>query len=367
MWLSVNAPESMRARRLPLRGLSTAALLLAIAACQDSPTEPEQAQSVELAAPLSAVASNSWLTRANMPGDNRLNVTAATITNSQNQSVLYVFGGRRVRSDGSLGVQLRTVQAYNTATNTWNDKNPSPVPLELTHGARAIGGKIYIGGGKEGFSASSSLLWQYDPATDTWTRKRNLPLESSAGVSGVIGGKLYVLARCEDCENPDYRVPNDPRFFGAYDPATDQWTPLALPAGGRDHQHGAAGVIGGKLYVAGGRTTNALDIYDPATNRWTTGASMGSIRGYTASATVAGKLYVIAGSRFVFNQDGSLGSVQSASTTSRYDPATNTWKNLAPSPRGGAGLSADRVVVGGQPRIDLVGGSRPGNNLQYVP
>src|SRR4051812_4666892 len=54
-------------------------------------------------------------------------------------------------------------------------------------------------------------------------------------------------------------------------------------------------------------------------------------------------------------------------TTSRYDPITNTWKNLTPSPRGGAGLAADRVVVGGQPRIDLVGGPRPGNNLQYIP
>jgi N-acetylneuraminic acid mutarotase len=356
-----------RSVRLPLCGLSAAALLLA-SACQDSPTEPEQIEPAELPGQMLAVAaSNTWLTRANMPGDARRNIAAATVTNAQNQTVLYVFGGRRERSDGSLGVQLRTVQAYNAATNSWSDKNPSPLPLELTHGARVIGGKIYIAGGKEGFSASSSLLWQYSPATDAWTRKQNLPVEGSAGVSGVIGGRLYVLTRCEDCDNPDYQPPNDPRFFGAYDPATDQWTPLALPPGGRDHQHGAAGVIGGKLYVAGGRTTNALDIYDPATNHWSTGASMGSIRGYTASAAVAGKLYVIAGDRFVYNSDGSIGSIEAVATTSRYDPATNTWKNLARSPRGGDGLAADRVVVSGQPRIDLVGGARPGNNLQYVP
>jgi N-acetylneuraminic acid mutarotase len=358
----------MQSTQVPLRGSLAAALLIVTAACQDTPTEPQQAvePAAEFATPAFAVGSNSWLTRADMPND-RGNATAASVTNAQNQTVLYVFGGRRVRANGSAGAQLRDLQAYNTATNSWTFKTPSPGPIEYSHGARAIGGKIYIAGGKEGFSASSRLLWQYNPAADSWTRKRDLPVEGSAGVSGVINGKLYVLTRCEDCDNPDYLPPNDPRFFGAYDPAADQWTPLALPPGGRDHQHGAAGVIGGKLYVAGGRETSALDIYDPATNQWTSGASMGSIRGYTASAAVAGKLYVIAGARFVYNSDGTPASSEAVETTSRYDPITNTWKNLTPSPRGGSGLAADRVVVGGQSRIDLVGGPRPGNNLQFVP
>jgi N-acetylneuraminic acid mutarotase len=367
MRFSVDIPCFARSTRLALRSVPAAALLIVTAACQDSPAEPERLEPVEVSAPALAVASNSWLTRANMPGDARKNIVAASVTNAQNQTVLYVFGGRRVRADGRLGAQLRTVQAYNAATNSWSDKNPSPAPIEYSHGAEAIGGRIYIAGGKNGFYETLPYLWQYDPASDTWTRKRDLPVEGFGGVSGVIAGKLYVLARClgstSPCSNPDYEAPNDSRFFGAYDPTTDQWTPLALPPGGRDHQYGAAGVIGGKLYVAGGRHTNALDIYDPATNQWTSGASMGSNRGSAASATVAGKMYVIAGVRY----DAAGSSGTSVATTSRYDPATNTWKNLAPAPRGGAGLAADRVVVGSQPRVDLVGGARPGNNLQYVP
>ena len=364
MWSSIyNCAFS--GSRLASCGISSAAVLLVTAACQESLVEPERSDQVS--PPALAVVSNSWLTRANIPNDARRNIVAASVINAQTQTVLYVFGGRRVRSDGTLGVQLRTVQAYNAATNTWSDKNPSPAPIESSHGAHAIDSKIYIAGGLIGFNEALRSLWQYDPATDTWTKKRDLPLEGADGVSGVVGGKLYVLTRCQGCENPDYRPPNDIRFFGSYDPATDQWTPLALPPGGRNHEHGAAGVIGGKLYVAGGRETNALDIYDPATNHWTTGAPMGSIRGFTASATVAGKLYVIAGARFVFSSDGTLTGVDNVATTSRYNPATNTWKNLAPAPRGGPGLAADRVVVSGQPRVDLVGGPRPGNNLQYVP
>jgi N-acetylneuraminic acid mutarotase len=296
-------------------------------------------------------------------------VVAAAVGNAQQQTVLYVFGGRRLRSDGGLGIQLRNVQAYNAATNNWSDRKPSPLPIEYSHGAHALNGKIYIAGGKRGFNEILPYLWEYDPAADSWIRRQDLPVEGFGGVSGVINGKLYVLARCQGsispCSNPDYEVPNEARFFGAWDPATDQWTPLALPPGGRDHQFGAAGVIGGKLYVAGGRFTNALDIYDPATNQWTTGPSMGSNRGFTAAATVAGKLYVIAGNRY--DAEGSPDSATPVVTTSRFDPATNSWKNLAQSPRGGPGLGADRVVVDGQPRVALVGGARPGNNLQYVP
>lgn len=358
----------------PWRGATTALALISTVACHDSATAPEQAELSSAESPTSvsttlaaAAASNSWLSRANIPGDTRSNIVAASVTTAQNRTVLYVFGGRRLRADGRLGAQLKTVQAYDAATNTWSDKNPSPSVLEQTHGAHAIGGKVYIAGGLSGFTESLPYLWQYDPARDTWIRKRDLPVEGFGGVSGVIGGKLYVLARClgstQPCSNPDYEAPNDSRFFGAYDPATNRWTPLALPPGGRDHQFGAAGVIGGKLYLAGGRHTNALDIYDPATNRWTTGASMGSNRGFAASATVAAKLYVVAGVRY----DAAGSSGTPVTTTSRYDPATNTWKNLAQAPRGGAGLAADRVVVSGQPRIDLVGGARPGNNAQYVP
>ena len=369
--LSYDAP---RFANHPWRGAAAALALISSAACHDSATEPEQAQrsiaestgSVPsgLAA---AVGSNTWLTRANIPHDARTNVAAAAVTDAQNRSVLYLVGGRRIRADGRPGAQLKTVQAYAAATNAWSDRNPSPSVFEYTHGARVIGGKVYIAGGLSGFTQSISALWQYDPASDAWTKKQDLPVEGFGGVSGVIGGKLYVLARClgstRPCENPDYEAPNDSRFFGVYDPATDRWTPLALPSGGRDHQWGAAGVIGGKLYVAGGRHTNALDIYDPATNTWTTGASMGSNRAFAASATVAAKLYIISGERY-----DAAGSVStSVTTTSQYDPATNTWKNLAQAPRGGPGLAADRVVASREVRIDLVGGERPGNNVQYVP
>lgn len=50
-----------------------------------------------------------------------------------------------------------------------------------------------------------------------------------------------------------------------------------------------------------------------------------------------------------------------------YDPATDTWRERAPLPTVRRDLGASRVVVNGEPRIEAVGGARPGNNVQYGP
>ena len=89
---------------------------------------------------------------------------------------------------------------------------------------------------------------------------------------------------------------------------------------------------------------------------------MGSIRGRAAGATLGGRLYVIGG--FRLEPDGTTTIVR---TTSVYDPSTNTWTNKAPLPSARVGIAGSRVMLDGKGRIEVVGGSRPGNNLQYIP
>src|SRR4051812_36795775 len=140
---------------------------MAIAACDDTPTQP--GASPPTAAPAAAVAVNSWITRANMP--DRTDVTAATITNAAGQSEVYAIGGRNPN-----GVELTKVIAYNVATNTWSFRRPLPIPLAETNGAAVINGKIYVSGGFRGPDDLSIGLYVYDPAANTWTRKRDLPI-----------------------------------------------------------------------------------------------------------------------------------------------------------------------------------------------
>ncbi len=328
------------------RTLYLTAVLLA-AACAEPATAPPDADArphtVE-----AAVVSNKWFARANLPGVERVDLASAAVTNSAGRSVLYTIGGQ-----STSGVALSLVQAFNAATNAWMNRAPLPQPRYMTNGAAVIDGKIYVSGGigpNENFAAE---LFVYDPATNTWTEKQPMPTEGFRGISGVIDGKLYVLTGCDQEFCGDFVS----TALYRYDPATDHWTVLARPAA--LHAWGYGGVIGGKLYVAGGG--RAVEVYDPATNKWTSRTRLPRRRWLGASVAVGGKLYMIGG----FEERPS--GIVAVRTTSVYDPATDTWTTRAPYPKEFLGLPAARVFVNGKAQIHIVGGLRPGNHRGYLP
>jgi N-acetylneuraminic acid mutarotase len=349
------APEHHGA---PFRLFRAAPLLLFVllASCGDTPTQP-MAGGLPASAPDLAVASNTWATRAALPGTERVGLTTAEVRNAAGQSVAYAIGGRSL-TGGSLG----RVQAYNVATNTWSEKAPMPIAAYSTNGAAVIDGKIYVSGGVTRDKFFRREFHMYDPATDTWTRKQDMPEQTWGGLTGVIGGKMYVLTCIveEDCYI-DFR----PLQLFRYDPATDQWTELASSP--LQQRHPMGGFIGGKLYATGATppiagSNGVLSVYDPSTNQWASRTPLAPGRQPGASVTLGAKLYVIGGSNV--NPDGGLTQVR---TVSVYDPATDRWTERAPLPADRAGFSATKVVRDGQARIEVVGGPRPGNNLQYTP
>ena len=336
------------------RAAALAFTYLVLASCRDTSTEPEMAQ---VANPAPAVASNTWITRANMPSTERIGLTAAVVPNASGRSILYAIGGRSISTGGSLG----KVQAYNVAANTWSAKASLPIAAFWTNGAGVVNGRIYISGGvtRDKFFRRESFM--YNPATNRWTRKRDMPDDTWGGVTAVLGGKLYVLT-CND--EDDCYTELEPLSLYRYDPATDRWTFLSfsLPVLGRP----MAGFIGGKLYAAGDAGVrgegNAFQVYDPATNQWTRKTPPPQPRWSGAGVSLGGKLYVIGGLKR--DPDGTIRRVRSMSA---YTPATDTWSTRAALPSQRPELAASRVVVNGQPRIEVVGGARPGNNLQYIP
>ena len=85
----------------------------------------------------------------------------------------------------------------------------------------------------------SNRLYVYDPGTDTWTRKADMPftIDRRAGHQGMINGKLYVYAGAT--VNADGSA--GPHRFFRYDPATNRWTTLARPSYARRGGASAAG------------------------------------------------------------------------------------------------------------------------------
>ena len=99
----------------------------------------------------------------------------------------------------------------------------------------------------------------------------------------MIGGKLFVLSGADAGFTTAKRLDR-------YDPATNSWTTRAAPVS--FHDQPAAGVINGKLYVAGGLTPNGntgvLEAYDPAINGWISLAPMPTPRRAAAGVVLNG-------------------------------------------------------------------------------
>jgi N-acetylneuraminic acid mutarotase len=338
------------------RRTALALVSFGVVACGDTTTEPETTPEA-ISTPELAVAANTWTRRADMPGTARGGLTTAVVT-VRGQSVLYAIGGNT--ADGSIS----RVQAYDVATNTWRYRAPLPIPAYDMNGAGVINGKIYVSGGVTRDKFFRHEVFMYDPATNRWARKRDMPAVTWGGITGVINNQLYVLT-C-DVEEDCY-IDNVPLVLYRYDPATDQWSFVGLSP--RQMRRPMGGVVSGKLYFTGVTREEDLDWvgtlteYNPATNQWTRKRPPARARYDGTAASVAAKLYVFGGRQI--NPDGTF--VGSVRTTSVYDPATDSWTNKARMPDMAIGVSANRVFLNRQPRIEIVGGARPGNNWQYIP
>jgi len=174
----------------------------------------------------------------------------------------------------------------------------------------------------------------------SWETKAPMPTARNYVATGVIAGKLYVATG------------SNTTALEVYDPASNSWTTRApIPT---NRALASADVIDGKLYVVGGcinsdcnsSPTNRLEMYDPATNSWTTKTSMPTARAAMTAGVIAGKLYVVGGFRFC------SGSCPIINTLEVYDPVTNSWTTKAPMPTaraqmGGAVIDGKLYVIGG--------------------
>jgi len=153
---------------------------------------------------------------------------------------------------------LPTVEAYDPTTDTWTKKAELPNPR---HGlaTSAVEGKIYAIGGFDGTNHATVAM--YDPTTDTWTPKANLPTVRSHVCTGVVNRKIYAIGGWDGVPEDD--VHKAFTVVEVYDPATNRWTKKAdMPT---PRWSCAAGVANGKIYVIGGTTITGHE-YAPLTH-----------------------------------------------------------------------------------------------------
>jgi N-acetylneuraminic acid mutarotase len=237
----------------------------------------------------------------------------------------------------------------------WFQLQPSLLARQESKGVR-IGGQIYTYGGFVNGWWPSRDLERYDIKRDRWSLASPAPVALNHMGAVARRGKLYVVdGYIGDYETLRRSAGVTVAILLRYDPARDKWTELPRPPTRRGAV--AAGVIGNKLYVAGGFTSPEkdlalLEIYDFRTGRWHRGPDMHVARDHSAGAVVDGKFYVIGGRPLSLY--GDLGD------TERYDPATRRWERLADLPLSRSSISAatvgKRIVVFGGEHGQIVNG-----------
>jgi N-acetylneuraminic acid mutarotase len=231
---------------------------------------------------------NSWTQKANFPGAARRDAASFVIATKA-----YVGTGID-NADAFWGTPLSDFWEYNPATNTWTSKTAFPgnsgFGTYYSTGFSLLG-KGYFCCGKDGPSNYSNNLWQYDPATNSWLQKTDIPgAKRYGGIAFVIGNYAYFGTGTD--ENI---LTND---FYKYDPTTNLWTTLGnFPGSGRFS--GSTFVISGKGYMVFGTDGGYKDElwqYDPALDYWFPKASFpGGARRSAGSFAIGGKGYAGAG------------------------------------------------------------------------
>jgi N-acetylneuraminic acid mutarotase len=253
---------------------------------------------------------------------------------------------------GSRPGNLHTFLAYDTRSRKWSE--PSRLPVGLNHSqAVSYRGDLYLAGGYlEGVEATSDF-WKYDPQSDRWAELPPMGQPRGAAAAAVIGGRLYVI----DGAPQTYGVSNPGGPYDSleiYDFKTGSWSsgpdaPIAV-------HHASAASLGGRLYMAGGRTdpeesSDEFLRYDPGTERWERLPSLPPGR-YSSLGVVAtgGKLVVFGGDDESGWKDGG-GSVSPSAWA--FDPKTGKWSRLPDLKIERHAFAA--AVAGG--RIYAIGGS----------
>jgi N-acetylneuraminic acid mutarotase len=223
----------------------------------------------------------------------------------------------------------------------WQVKAQLPTP-RFGLAAAAYEDRIYAIAG-ETAKGVIGVNERYNPQSNAWETLAIKPLPVSDIGAVVIGGKIYVPGgRLATGETTD--------VFEVYDIRSNQWEqgprlPVPLSAY-------ALVAYEGKLYLFGGwdgqTYTDLVYAFDPSTNAWTEHTAMPTARGYAGAAVAGGKIYVIGG----FDGKKAI-SVNEVYLPDRDLNGENPWEKASPMPDGryamGVSSAADILyVVGGK-------------------
>ena len=215
------------------------------------------------------------------------------------------------------GTDYGDLYQYDPASNSWTTMPSMGVPMEDLI-SMVIGDKAYVGiGDSRNLDSYSNQFYEFDPSTQTWTRKADFPGASRENAFAFSAGGLGYVALGYGSQAFGYRD------VWQYDPSSDTWTQKNnFPANGDVPNLGTAfspdnqvGYIVGTYTPANSRTYwEVVWKYDPTTDNWTQMHNLPTQgMAYPSSMVINGTAYVLGGGQECWS----------------YDAAADSWTQLA--------------------------------------
>jgi N-acetylneuraminic acid mutarotase len=270
---------------------------------------------------------NYWIRRQDFP--NAVRGASSFVINGKG----YVYGGI------IFGYPINDLWEFDPTLNSWTKKASPPFARPRSSAASfVIDGKGYIVGGyidDPGENNMSRDTWEYNPVTNTWRQRRNLP-EARFGATGfAIYRKGYVAMGT----TPSRSLRAD---VLEYDADLNSWSTKAILASEFGRNHAVSFVINNKAYIGTGTNgfENHKDLleFDPQTNSWIRKADYPGGTRYGAIAFTIGSLgYVGSGIQ--------IGYPSTYNEFWSYNRSSNSWTRKANVP-GGERVSAVGFSIG---------------------
>jgi N-acetylneuraminic acid mutarotase len=214
--------------------------------------------------------------------------------------------------------------------------------------AGRVGRFVYVVGGFVPGPATTAAVERYDIVRDHWSRIRSMPVGLNHPAAISYRGALYVLGGY----TAKRAIAGETNGFMRYDPSRGRWS--RMPAAPTARAALAVGVIGNRLYAAGGasggRALARLEIFDFGSRRWSRGPDMEVPREHVAGAVGGGAFYVLGG------RPGNLTVVE------RYLPARHRWERVPDMHKGRSGIAAATVAG----RVVVFGGEEAAGTIRPV-
>jgi len=248
----------------------------------------------------------------------------------QYQGDVYAFNGFGQSIKGEP-----TVEKLDADTLTWSVISETSIDLgnAVTHNGIVLNGnEVWIIGGRVGNHPGpvTANVWKFNLDSRVWSAGPALPVPGAAGGAALVNNRIHWFGGLDTVSQCDV----DNHFLYDLNNPSDGWqdissiAPMPVP-----RNHFATVVLDGLIYAMGGQFTHdgcgpgtpdteLSHVFDPATNTWNQIASLPAVQSHTEPSTFVhqGAIYMIGGATM-------------GTTVFRYDPAIDRWDSVAQLPQ----------------------------------